>query len=350
MGAHRRQTNISDDQMEDHAAIQIVFVVGFPRSGTTFLATQLGNFQGFSSTPETRYIREIIEERVFLSRKTSLENLKLELSKNQRITDMNVDVSKALAPLKSHQVDRLDGFKMLLQEFAQKHSCHVVIEKSPVHCYHVLKLLKWFPDAKIIGIQRDGRDALNSLRKTPWATGSDRKLAADWVYRNRLLSRAKKAAPDRVRLIAFEDLVLSGEDAIAGLAQWASNASQGPIFETSNQHLTIPDWERGWKKQAGQQAITSRANAWKLAPKQDTFKQFEMIAGTELRELGYDSPKATALGKVFQCAFHIDLTLRSVARRIISGLGMAERFSSQAGLQRRLRAHPTKSANQDEEA
>lgn len=335
--------------MTNNPNMKIIFIVGFPRSGTTFLATQLGKYQGFSSTPETRYIREIIDERVFISRKTTLENLKHELSQNQRILDMKIDVTKALAALEPGPIDRLAGFMPLLREFALKHNSHVVIEKSPVHCYHVLKLLKWFPDAKVIGIQRDGRDALNSLRKTPWAIGPNWKFAADWVHRNRLLLKAKQAAPDRVRLVSFEDIVLSGEEIIADLAQWSSSAPTLLSIEYSDQHLTIPDWEREWKMQAGQQAITSRANAWKLAPEHESFKRFEVIAGNQLRQLGYDSTKTTSIGKILQLTFDIEQSLRSVARRIISGLGMSRRFSSQSGLQRRLSAHRAKPANKDEE-
>lgn len=315
---------------------QLIFVVGFPRSGTTFLATQLGLFNNIATTPETRYFREVVDERVALSRRTSLSMLKTEIASNQRLQDMKIDLEKAVSNLTHDPVDRLDGFRELIGEFATSNNCRIVIEKSPVHTYHVLQILDWFPDAKIIGIQRDGRAAMNSLLNTPWAKGAIWRHAADWVSRNKLLLKAQAKAPERVRLVRFEDVMANSDASLVDLATWISGTEVSRKTTVDDDLRAVPKWELEWKGTAGDSANKARSDAWRNSEHTERLKVFEDIAGDTLQELGYDAGKTTFAGRACQMSWGIELKLRALARRLWVILGISDKFSSQAGLQRRL--------------
>lgn len=313
---------------------RIVFVVGFPRSGTTFLAAQLARFEGFAATPETRYFRELIDEKAVLGLQVSTRRLLSEVTHSRRLADLDIDFAAALAAGGNGTIDRLNGFRLLMGAFARKHQASIVVEKSPVHTYHVLQFLDWFPEARIVGIQRDGRDALLSLRRTIWATKSDRYYAADWIFRNRLIEKAKERAPDRVRIVRFEDVVSDGGATVADLADWilpgVVAAPEGVIVGDAS----VPAWEKPWKGNVRAATDASRAGAWQSSPDHPAVRRFESVAGPALAERGYDGRQDTLGGRLFRLAFRLRLFAEASKRRMVAAAGLSSRISSQSRLTR----------------
>jgi hypothetical protein len=310
----------------------LVFIVGFPRSGTTFLATKLGELKGCVATPETRYLCESVDERSVFSKQVTRGELKSQLCKMQRIQDLGLDLDLALPGPDAERIDRREAFTQLMAAFGAAHNAETVIEKSPVHTYYLPQILRWYPQAQIVAIIRDGRDAFLSLRNTPWGDWPTPRYGADWVYRNRQIARAAASAPERVTLVRFEELVQNQKAVINALAHRLGLPSEAE----AESGMTIPSWEEGWKAKAASKADATRIAVWKDHPENDELRAFTAVAGDGLREFGYESSPSTSAGRRNLRLYPVKRGVKQALRKGAILIGQADRISSQKGLERRL--------------
>ena len=90
-------------------------------------------------------------------------------------------------------------------------------------CVFVPTILRWFPNARIICIVRDGRDVVRSLCAAPWTHDDPLRHAMDWKRAARRCRAVAAKFPDNVRLVRLEDLLrdpvslISDVDAFLGL-------------------------------------------------------------------------------------------------------------------------------------
>jgi len=118
-----------------------IFVIGAPRSGTSFLGKSLG------ALPEISYHHEPI------ATKTASRY-----------------VFEGLWPFEEAQAFYRQVYRWLMRIHLDGHLRFA--EKTPRNCFIVPFLLHAFPDAQFIHIIRDGRDAALSLSKQPWLQSS----------------------------------------------------------------------------------------------------------------------------------------------------------------------------------
>jgi hypothetical protein len=114
---------------------RLVFVLGSPRSGTTFLAGAIGSLPGFVDLGEVAPVKAAVPELARLDPPTAARRLRRMLAVARR-----VGLVGAVRP----------------------------VEQTPelAHVVDVLPLA--FPDAQVIHIIRDGRDVVASLLEKPW--------------------------------------------------------------------------------------------------------------------------------------------------------------------------------------
>ena len=114
-----------------------VFILGSPRSGTTYLGTLLAALPDatyFYEPPVMKYYARLVYEN------------RVDLARSRRFYRR--------------------GFQSLL--LAAPGSGPRVVEKNPNHTWIAETLLSVFPDAKFVMIVRDGRDTALSLSEKPW--------------------------------------------------------------------------------------------------------------------------------------------------------------------------------------
>jgi hypothetical protein len=134
---------------------QPVFILGSPRSGTTYLGSLLAAMPKatyFFEPPVMKYYARLVyEDRV--------------------------------EPASINRFYRL-GFRSLL--LAAPGSGPRIVEKNPNHTWIAETLLAVFPDAKFVMIVRDGRDTALSLSEKPWhrldSLGSGRYEPGGYAY------------------------------------------------------------------------------------------------------------------------------------------------------------------------
>jgi len=114
---------------------RLVFVVGSPRSGTTFLAGAIGSLPGFVDLGEVPPLKAAVPELVDLSAPDAVRRLRRILAVARRVGLVGAVRAVEQTPELAHLVD-------------------------VVHAA--------YPEARIVHIVRDGRDVACSLLEKPW--------------------------------------------------------------------------------------------------------------------------------------------------------------------------------------
>ncbi|MFM7684797.1 MAG: sulfotransferase family protein [Actinomycetota bacterium] len=189
-----------------------VFIVGAPRSGTTWLQAVLSNHPSFASPPETE---------VFLALG--------ELERQHRLEHRNTGLTWAITA-----ADLDDWSAELWQRvrdgvLAAAPGATRVLEKSPEHARHLPLIRRLAPGARFVLLVRNPVDVVRSTVEAgrgwgqEWA--SDRVEAAAGRYR-KTMDMALASVGDDTLVVRYEDL-------LAGAQHWA------PLLE----FLSIePDW------------------------------------------------------------------------------------------------------------
>jgi hypothetical protein len=252
-----------------------VFVLGAPRSGTTFLGSCIG------ALPEVSYH---FEPRVTKAAA-------------RQVYEGSWPESRAARVFRT-------SYRLLL--LAAGDGGRRFVEKNPENCFVVPFLLRTFPDARFVQIIRDGRDVAVSHAEKPWlsaaSAGSGKRgrggqawgpwarwwveperrdefaAASDltrtaWSWR-RFTAGARAALaelpPDRVLTVRYEDVVQRPQEAAETIAAFFGHAEPPAALRAA---LATAD--------------PSSVGRWRAALDADGLADVEREAGDLLRELGY---------------------------------------------------------------
>jgi hypothetical protein len=243
--------------------LRLVFVVGSPRSGTTFLGNSLGAQPGLVDLGEVKPLKSAIPQLAQLPEGEAAARLR-------RI----VEVVRTLG-LASHRRG---------------------VEQTPETSFVLSAALRAYPAARAVHIVRDARDVVCSLLERGWL-GGDREGADDaghaygaharfWVEPERVeefaaASEAKRAAwawrryvtaaravPERTLELRYEQLVTEPKAVAAELAAYL-DLSPEPLRESLS---------RAFDRSVGR---------WQRDLSREQLNEVEAEAGELLRELGY---------------------------------------------------------------
>ncbi len=243
---------------------RLVFVLGSPRSGTTFLAGAIGSIPGFVDLGEVAPLKAAIPELAALSPPEAARRLRRTLAVSRRV-----------------------GLVGAVRAVEQTPEMAFLVEAIP-HAY---------PDARIVHMVRDGRDVACSLLEKPWlrreqartddagvpygayarfwvesdrrdefATASDAQRAA-WVWRSYL---AAAQTAESALVIRYEELT----------------ANPAAVAEELARHLDAPPEPL---VAALTRAHDSSVGRYLDDLSTDQLADVEAEAGSLLRELGYVS-------------------------------------------------------------
>lgn len=114
---------------------RLVFVVGSPRSGTTFLAGAIGSLPGFVDLGEVAPVKAAVAELAALPPEEAASRLRRTLAVSRR-----VGLVGSVRP----------------------------VEQTPEMAFLVRAIPRAFPQARVVHMVRDGRDVACSLLDKPW--------------------------------------------------------------------------------------------------------------------------------------------------------------------------------------
>lgn len=163
---------------------------------------------------------------------------------------------------------------------------HVFVEKTPSHLFHARFLLTHFPDARIVEVVRDGRDVCVSMDAYKKWMPQDRKYQI-WMW-SRYVAEGGKLLEDprfrgRVMRVRYEDLKRERELQTARLLAFSGLETPPDLLARIVEETDIRKKDTGEGKHYRKGAV----GGWRerLSPEdQDLFRR---MAGRELASLGY---------------------------------------------------------------
>ena len=153
--------------------MKLVFIVGAPRSGTTWLQLLLSQSEHISTAQETHLFNEYLVslEQSWRSHQNDVRSRGLQaLYSREQFTALKRGISD-------------DVFRRIL---GNKKSASIVLEKTPDHVYSWEEILDLYPNAYFIHLVRDPRAVVASMRatgrewKNPWARAGVGGLSKLW--------------------------------------------------------------------------------------------------------------------------------------------------------------------------
>jgi len=191
--------------MPNHDGSNLVFLVGAPRSGTTWLQRMLASHPRIVTGQESGLFDTYIGPQIRAFRR-----------------DLDPEISgRGCLGLGCYFTEK--EFKTLLEEYLQR-ILHVMLapvgngqlflEKTPSHALYLQELVEFLPKSRILHLVRDGRDVAASLLAAArswgrnWAPNSAAAAATMWKRHVEAVIAAKKTLPENSFLeIRYESLV-----------------------------------------------------------------------------------------------------------------------------------------------
>jgi hypothetical protein len=270
-----------------------VFIVGCPRSGTSFLYHLLLSAGGFAEFHTQMNVYDVLEP--IYGNLARTKNKKAALREWLRSKAFEVSGLEA-APIEAKILAECHGasdfLRIVMEEIARKQGVDRWIDSTPTNIPHMLRIGKDFPDALFIHIIRDPRDVALSLDKRAWSRPLpwDKKkslLAAglywEWIVRK---GRSLGAGLSRNYMeVRYEDLVKQAGETLALIGKFINHeldyarVQQASIGSVKNPLTSF--------KEDLQEGRFTPVGRWKTKFPADQLIQFEALVGKYMEELGY---------------------------------------------------------------
>ncbi len=217
MEANTRQKNLFHRLLENESPLDQfpVFIVGFPRSGTTLLQSLVAT-QGFTTFPETHFFGVLLpqleqkENLVVSSTDKICQVIKEKISLSSDAKNFIADVNKNGIDIKIlFEIIVMD--QILKQYDINDFKTIFWLEKTPGHAYSMEQIAEYYPDAKFIFIMRNPLHAFSSWRSVSSGWGDNRVPVENhcglWRYYFQSAETFKEKNPHSVLFVKLEDLV-----------------------------------------------------------------------------------------------------------------------------------------------
>jgi sulfotransferase family protein len=261
-----------------------VFIVGSPRSGTTFLRHLLDRHPSLSVCGETRFFADVYRRRWLFGNLANLKNrrrLVEQYLSTARIRRLGLDLEGLTEKLLCEATSYPALFTGILEYYAASHGKKRFGEKTPHHAFHAETLCQWYPGAAIIHLVRDPRDVVASLQRAPWAPDNVLSNASMWLMFDRAARRLQNYAG--YLMVRYETLVTQPEQELARIC-----AHVGEDYAPGMLVTTEPAPSPGSKPNLAAGPLTrERLNKWREQLTAEEVSLIEWIDGKDMQGYGY---------------------------------------------------------------
>ena len=270
-----------------------VFVVGCPRSGTTLLYHMIlssGDFAIFPFESDTfRILAPRFPGLMSVADRKKLLDFWLGSENGTRSGLDRSDIEqRTLEECRTAG----DFLRIVMEALCRKQCVHRWAEKTPDHTLYIAQIKHLFPDALVVHVIRDGRDAALSLANfgrispIPWEMTS--KLLSFGIYWKWMVQKGRAAgrtiAPDYYEL-HFEDLVQNPQETLARLGEFIDHEmNYERILQVGVGSVSRPDSSFGSSSSAKGFKPVGR---WNKYYSLEELARFEALVGDCLEEVGY---------------------------------------------------------------
>lgn len=260
-------------------AAQLVFIVGCPRSGTTWVMDLLDSHEDtVLATPAALMMKDPSEH----GSKESRLFAGPAFDEHCQFLLKHYEHNRALLLAYAHGA-------VQLCELGNRSGKPVILEKTPSHIYRVKELAAFFPNSKFVYVMRDGRDTCLSMLKAGESWGADwapktmeeaAKIWADSVAIGAPMERA--IGKDRWLTIRYEHLLGETEENIIKMFNFIGltlDHDQVKVIRDENAGGAKAWFEGLYRK--------GKSGQWKEELSQEDLQTFNSVAGDHLAFAGY---------------------------------------------------------------
>ena len=256
------------------------FIVGCPRSGTTMVQQALNRHSQVVIPPETKFFFSFLGH----SRRQQLRHI-------ERLdADLGIRLPRPSARVRSSAEARA-FYEDMARRYVERLGKPGVVsfgEKTPEHTGHLPRIRRLFREAKVVVLERDGRDVAASLSRMPWMSPDLYVNFTVWLYYHRVVRGERQTGWPNLYFVRYEDVVADPEKAFGGMLEFLGLPYEPAVAEGWGNTEGVPLREYGWKRRALEKITGDRVGAFRHELSIDQVEILERLGGPALRSLGYE--------------------------------------------------------------
>ena len=270
-----------------------VFIVGCPRSGTSYLYHLLLSAGGFAEFHTQMNVFDVLEP-IYgdLSSESSRRRMMQEWlgSKAFQVSGLNADEIEKKIISDCHSAS--DFLRIVMEEVSRQQGVDRWVDSTPTNAPHMLRINHDFPDAKFVHIIRDPRDLALSLDKKGWTRplpgDKSNSLLAAAVYWEWIVRKARKygeqLGADYMET-RYEDLVQTPAPELSKIGAFlACDLDYDRIKARSVGSIAKP--LTSFKEDLSKGSF-SPVGRWKDKFPANQLAEFEALIGPYMQQMGY---------------------------------------------------------------
>jgi hypothetical protein len=271
-----------------------IFVVGFPRSGTTLLRLMLHSHPRLAIPHETSFLLEAYHNRKRfgdLTIEANRRNLAQFIvdRKESRFHLLKLDGADVTERIVAAPPTLGSCVEAVYRAYADHHGKPRWGDKRPSYVRWLDVVLRMYPNAQIVNLVRDGRDSLASLLDMPWNKQGIYYWVAQWVAAVDAAARAeRRLSADAYTKLRYEDLVADPEPHLRRLCDFLGEAYHPGMSEPNRLAESIVPTNRSWHDRTRTPVTTARIGSWAKRMEPWQAQLCETAMGDRLRALGYE--------------------------------------------------------------
>lgn len=270
-----------------------VFIVGCPRSGTSYLYHLLLSAGGFAEFHTQMNVYDVLEP-IYgdLSSAASKRRMMKDWLASKAFTVSGLDAADIENRVLAECHTAGDFLRIVMDEIARSQGVDRWVDSTPTNAPHMLRIKRDFPDAQFVHIIRDPRDLALSLDKKGWSRplpwDKDNSLLAAAVYWEWIVRKARKygdqLGADYMET-RYEDLVKTPAPELARIGRFLGcDLNYEAIKQRSVGSIKNP--LTSFKEDLTQGEF-SPVGRWKTKFPPPQLARFETLIGDYMQELGY---------------------------------------------------------------
>lgn len=307
-----------------------VFIVGSPRSGTTWLYHVLLSAGGFAIYRTETHVINVLGPKFGDLRTADLreEFLSYWLPSEYYLRS-GVDAETIRQRTMSECNSAADFLRVLMEEVCRRQGATRWSDCSPENILYLPELIAAFPDAKIIHIVRDGRDVAVSMsgqgwiKPLPWHQECPELAAGaywEWITQRGLQAK-QNLSSNQYMEVAYHRLVGDYEATLAVIGEFIGHQlDPAYIARTAIGSVSKPNTSFQSERSAGDFAPVDR---WKNRLDPSRARRLELLVGDHLRRLGFETSQTGAaepLDQLSKTIYRMNFAFRLALKRNVPAL------------------------------
>lgn len=281
--------------------LEVIYIVGVGRSGTSMLMTLLNGHSKIAFTPETHFLRFYMAD---LEVQKQIEakgvaNFRRILEEDTYFQRLNISAAKLLKPYQVGDLSfKLDNiYHDILQQYLQGKNKQIIGDKDPRYLDYLEVIKRIYPKAKVIHIHRDVRDVVLSKTKAKWAAHRPFWLNAviSQVQMKEGRQNAKACFGENYYELAYEDLVSNPNTTLTKLLGFLGlDFEEKMLDSTKSAQELVDESEMQWKDNTFQPILHDNTEKWRSQLTPFQIRTVEIICKEWFSTLGY-SPSMVSI-------------------------------------------------------